>query len=68
MKVVQRLKKSAQDATTVTLVPSALVVEAKPTHLKSTQMVLTFVALPTELFGAALTDTREFLVTIEPVY
>ena len=68
--VVQRFKKSAIDATTITLVPStAHEAEAKPSHLVATQVVLTYVATPENLYGTiaaglGLADDMEYEVTI----
>ena len=45
--VIQRFKKSAVDATSVTLVPTTGAwAEAKPSHLAATEVVLTFSARP----------------------
>jgi len=72
-KVVQRFKKSAIDATTITLVPStAHESEARPTHLKATQAVITYAATPENLYGTiaaslGLADDQEYLITIERV-
>jgi len=68
--VIQRFKKSAIDATTITLVPStAHESEARPTHLAATQVVFTYTATPENLFGAVaaslgLDDDREYEITI----
>lgn len=61
-----RCKKSAQDATTVTLVPDTDA-ESLPPGLAMTQAVLTFVATPAEFYGTAITDGRKYLVTIQPI-
>jgi len=63
----QQFKKSAQDATTVTLVPDTQESgsEGHPTHLAATQIVLTFVATPASMYGTATTDGRRFKVTVE---
>jgi hypothetical protein len=62
----QRFKKSAQDATTVTLVPSTSSYdESKPTHLKSTQVVFTQAATLAEFWGAAATDGHEYEITVK---
>ena len=67
MEVIQRFRKSAVDATTATLLPSTTsYAEAKPSHLAATQIVLTFTARPTELFGAVADDV-EYEVVIRPV-
>jgi len=68
--VTQRFKKSAIDATTITLVPSTVhESEAHPNHLAATQIVVTYVATPENLYGliaggAGLTDDQEYEVTI----
>lgn len=68
--VVQRFKKSAIDATTITLVPStAHESEAKPTHLAATQIVVTYAATPENLYGTiaaslGLADDLEYEITI----
>ena len=72
-KVVQRFKKSAIAATTITLIPStAHESEARPTHLAATECRLTYTATPENLFGVVaaslgLEDEQEYLVTIERV-
>jgi hypothetical protein len=64
--VIQRFRKTAQDGTTVTLQPSTTSYsEAKSTHLKATQIVLTFAATPADMFGTAITDDVDFEVTIK---
>lgn len=71
--VVQRFKKSAIDATTITLVPStAHESEARPTHLAATQVVITYAATPENLFGTiaaslGLEDGQEYEITIRRV-
>jgi hypothetical protein len=68
--ISQRFKKSAMDATTLTLVPSTVhEAEARPTHLAATQIVLTYVATPENLYGliagsVGLADDVEYIVTI----
>ena len=65
--IIQRFKKTAVDATTITLEPStSSYAEAKPAHLAATQMVLTFTARPTEFYGA-VADDFEYEVTIKRV-
>jgi len=63
----QRFKKSAQDGTTVTLIPdtAGALAEGHPTHLAATQIVLTFTATPAEMYGTATTDGRRFRVRVE---
>jgi len=69
--VIQRFKKSAIDATTITLVPStAHEAEAKPNHLAATQVVITYTATPENLYGliagsVGLVDDMEYIITIE---
>jgi len=71
--VAQRFKKSAIDATTITLVPStAHESEARPTHLAATQVVFTYTATPENLYGVVaaslgLEDGQEYIVTIQRV-
>lgn len=66
MEVLQRFKKSAQDATTVTLIPATVSFgESKPTHLAATQIVFTFTATPASLWGSS-GDGREFEIIIHP--
>jgi hypothetical protein len=61
-----KCKKSAQDATTVTLVPD-IDQEGRPPGLAFTQVVLTFSATPPAMYGTAITDGRKFQVSIEPL-
>jgi hypothetical protein len=63
----QRFKKSAQDGTTVTLVPdtAGALSEGHPTQLAATQIVLTFAATPAEMYGTVTTDGRKFKVRVE---
>ena len=73
MKSSQRFKKSAIDATTITLVPSTVhEAEARPTHLAATGIVITYAATPENLFGAiaaslGLADDQEYIISIERV-
>lgn len=71
--VVQRYKKSAIDSTSVTLVPSTVhEAEAKPNHLGATQVVITYVATPENLYGTiaaslGLADDQEYIIEIRRV-
>jgi len=67
--VVQRFRKSAIDATTITLVPSLTLAEARPNHLKSTQVIITYVGTPENFYGAiagslGLADDQEYELTV----
>ena len=65
--VIQRFKKSAVDATTVTLVPTTGAwAEAKPSHLAATEVVLTFSARPENMYGA-VADDQEYEISIKRV-
>lgn len=66
-KLVQQFKKSAQDGTTVTLVPDTQESGdgGHPIDLAATQIVVTFTATPASMYGTATTDGRRFRVTIE---
>jgi hypothetical protein len=64
MRTVHQMKKSAQDGTTVTLIPD--VIEAgQPAQYAMSQAVLTFTATPAELFGTTADDKVKYRVTIE---
>ena len=71
--VIQRFKKSAIAATTITLVPTTGAwAEAKPNHLAATEVRLTYVGTPENLWGtiagsAALNDDQEYEITIQRV-
>lgn len=71
--VIQRFKKSAIDATTITLVPTTGAwAEAKPSHLAATQVVFTYTGTPENLFGtiagsAALDEDSEYEISIKRV-
>lgn len=62
-----RMKKSAQDGTTVTLIPDGPDGEGRPLQLAMTQAVLTFAATPTLFYGAAAGDGRKFELILRPV-
>lgn len=67
MQYEQRMKKSAQNATTVTLVPDTVggASEGHPVHLAATQIVLTFTATKSDMWGTTTADGRTYLVTIK---
>jgi len=68
--VIQRFKKSAIDATTITLVPSTVhESEARPSHLAANSLVITYTATPENLYGliagsVGLADDQEYELTI----
>lgn len=62
-----RCKKTAQDATSVSLIPDGPDGEARPLHLASTGIVFTQVATNTFFWGAAAGDGRKFELILRPV-
>lgn len=68
--LIQRLKKSAIGASSVTLVPTTSgPSEALPNHLKGSQLVWSTggVTPPAEFWGTAVTDGIEYEVSIRRV-
>lgn len=63
----QSFKKSAQNGTTVTLVPDTQESgsEGLPHEFAATQIVLTFTATPAAMWGAATGDGRRYRVRVE---
>lgn len=67
--VQRRMKKSAIGASSVTLVPTTAADPATDVDYPISQVVISTsgVTPPIELYGVAVGDGREFLITIEPV-
>ena len=64
----QRMKKTAQDATSVSLIPDVGGGgDGQPSHLATTGIVFTQTATQTGFWGTAATDTRKFEIIVRPV-
>jgi hypothetical protein len=62
---IQQFRKTGLTGTTVTLQPSLKLAEGRPNSLRINQLVITYAATPSELWGATVGDSVEFEITIK---